>query len=72
MTETLVILGSILGVLISIITIARLLFYTKAEINTKIEAMLEHSDLKDEGLKQYLINKNTIKPTTYVGEIIWI
>lgn len=58
MTETLVILGSILGVLISIITIARLLFYTKAEINTKIEAMLEHSDLKDEGLKQYLINES--------------
>lgn len=58
MTETLVILGAILGVLISIITIARLLFYTKAEINAKIESVLEHSDLKDEGLKQYLINES--------------
>lgn len=58
MTETIVILGAVLGVVISIVTIARLLFYTKAEINTKFEAAQEHSDLKDEALKQYLVNES--------------
>ena len=58
MTETIVILGAVLGVVISIVTIARLLFYTKAEINTKLEAVQEHSDLKDEALKQYLVNES--------------
>ena len=58
MTETIVILGAVLGVVISIVTIARLLFYTKAEINTKLEAAQEHSDLKDEALKQYLVNES--------------
>lgn len=59
MTETIVILGAVLGVVISIVTIARLLFYTKAEINTKLEAAQEHSDLKDEALKQYLVNESS-------------
>ena len=58
MTETIVILGAVLGVVISIVTIARLLFYTKAEINTKFEAAQEHTDLKDEALKQYLVNES--------------
>ena len=58
MTETIVILGAVLGVVISIVTIARLLFYTKAEINSKLEAAQEHSDLKDEALKQYLVNES--------------
>ena len=58
MTETIIILGAVLGVIISLVTISRLLFYTKAEINTKLESALQHSDLKDEALKQYLVNES--------------
>lgn len=58
MTETIIILGAVLGVIISLVTISRLLFYTKAEINAKLESALQHSDLKDESLKQYLVNES--------------
>lgn len=67
MTETIIILGATLGVIISLVTISRLLFYTKAEINTKLESALQHSDLKDEALKQYLVNESA-KFRDYIDE----
>ena len=57
MTEALTILGTLLGVIISIVIIARLLFYTKSEINTKFEDAQKHSDNKDEQLKDALVDE---------------
>lgn len=57
MTEALTILGTLLGVIISIVIIARLLFYTKSEINTKFEDAQKHSDTKDEQLKDALVDE---------------
>lgn len=57
MTEALTILGTLLGVIISIVVIARLLFYTKSEINTKFEDAQKHSDNKDEQLKDALVDE---------------
>ena len=57
MTEALTILGTLLGVIISIVVIARLLFYTKSEINTKLEDAQKHSDNKDEQLKDALVDE---------------
>lgn len=59
MTEALYILTGVLGIIISIVTISRLLFYTKAEINNKFEEAQAHSDEKDEELKDALITEFT-------------
>ena len=59
MTEALYILAGVLGIIISIVTISRLLFYTKAEINSKLEEAQAHSDKRDEELKDALITEFT-------------
>lgn len=61
MNEILACLATLLGVIISIVVIARLLFYTKAEINTKLEGVNKHSDDKDEILRDFIIKEfNTL------------
>ena len=61
MNEILACLATLLGVIISIVVIARLLFYTKAEINTKLEEVNKHSDDKDEILRDFIIKEfNTL------------
>ena len=61
MNEILACLATLLGVIISIVVIARLLFYTKAEINTKLEDVNKHSDEKDEMLRDFIIKEfNTL------------
>lgn len=61
MNEILACLATLLGVIISIVVIARLLFYTKAEINTKLEGVNKHSDDKDEVLRDFIIKEfNTL------------
>lgn len=61
MNELLACLATLLGVIISIVVIARLLFYTKAEINTKLEDVNKHSDEKDEMLRDFIIKEfNTL------------
>lgn len=61
MNEILACLATLLGVIISIVVIARLLFYTKAEINTKLEEVNKHSDDKDEMLRDFIIKEfNTL------------
>lgn len=57
MNELLACLATLLGVIISIVVIARLLFYTKAEINTKLEDVNKHSDEKDEMLRDFIIKE---------------
>ena len=62
MQETLIILGSILGAIISLVTIARFLFYTKSEINAKLAEFKAESDKKDENLvERVTIVQNEIK-----------
>jgi len=50
MHEGLVYFGTLLGAMISLVTLAKYLFYTKSEINAKLEEHKELSDKKDETL----------------------
>ena len=63
MNELLACLATLLGVIISIVVIARLLFYTKAEINTKLEDVNKHSDEKDEMLRDFIIKEFNVLNT---------
>lgn len=63
MNELLACLATLLGVIISIVVIARLLFYTKAEINTKLQDVNNHSDEKDEMLRDFIIKEFNVLNT---------
>lgn len=56
MNEGLIILGSILTVIISLVTVAKFLFYTKSEINGKFAELKQESDKKDEILLEKVTN----------------
>ena len=48
MHETWAYIGCVLSVIIAIVTIAKFLFYTKSEINAKLEDHKKESDKRDE------------------------
>lgn len=50
MHESWAYLGCVLGVIISLVTVAKFLFYTKSEIDKKFTILKEESDKKDEAL----------------------
>ena len=52
MHESLIYFGTLLGAMISIITLAKYLFYTKSEINNKLAEFKAESDTKDEKLME--------------------
>ena len=56
MNEGLIILGSILTVIISLVTVAKFLFYTKSEVNGKFAELKQESDKKDEVLLEKVTN----------------
>lgn len=61
MNEALVILGAILGCLISCVTVARFLFYTKAEVDSHLKTAKQDSDDRDDVIKKELAEtKETI------------